>query len=825
MSKQQPYYFAVKIDDDSKSEERYLLLTEVPCIEPWVERINRISIDDPRLIIKFTQTDAFTYPIYRCSTPSQVMYAVSIWLESATLANIILNANELCGNARATAAIHTKVRAIFEKTMLPRITPGEDFIINQIYWAYASRRFPITERSSTSWKQLFIESHGEMKNHLVSIAKGIVLASGPGQGDSYTNIIKPTDASSAKKYGSTLEEFLKKIENETFKPHIMQFLAWIESSYASLDQTVRQKLLNMCITLVKTGAIPSNREKKTQYGMIQPRIGEMPQSERCDVINMLGYLIASNQSAMFAEFTCALLSCDRFMFILQIPRIMRYLTSCMQNDRRLTGLVAYAMSFAMFYVAQIEATTRTAESSASFVFSHDSICAFPLFNDTTPYVPVGVMNINHNVPFHIPGERRPVPISDIPSRLNAAMVRQTSNFDIARDIPWASNYLLTGSRYASTLWVAPRERDHYGGDYRKYISEYIGNSCDILDEILSMVDTSGDPLLDILGKDFVEDPNRDQTESTVPIVKTMASELKSEDVEANKLINEFKSICPVDGHPSCEPTPSVAMSTATVNPPVRNLFRQLKFADGFNNHSDIDICHIGPEDEFDAATAQFVNHLRQFGRAVALRFQKARTYTWVIVTDFLNYTIDMFHNHYGNGVNLMLNYMTSYPRCWFDGISHFGTAEYVCARMSGINSRYMYTMNDPIYTLMKCARREDISILLNFGEQTMVKKWISKNMPGVKFILGNVSLTNEFFGGKWPVDFAQDNVSKPWIFDVPVLPKSREKLRIWSKENIGNLVDPASARVIFGKKIVAARPSVFASYTTELSQMVNDWNV
>lgn len=819
MSKPRPYYLAIKISDDSKSEERYLLLTETPCIEPWQEQINRISIDDSRLVIKFSQICSFTYPIYMCSTPSQIMYAIHIWLDGATLANIVLNANELCGNTRATAAIHAKIHTIFEKLIIPKMTPGDDFMINQMYYAYASRRFPITERSSESWKKLFIESHSDMNNYLIKIAKGIILSGGSSENDSYTNIVKPVNADYIKTYGETIEEFLKRIASKKFKPHIMQFLMWIESSFTSFNQIARQKILNMCITLVKTGQIPSN-QKKLPYKMIQPRMGEIATSDRSDVINILGFLISSDQSAMFIEFTCALLSCDKYLFILQMPRIMRYLTTCIQKDQRVVPLVAYAMSFAMFYAAQIEATTRTEESSAPFVFLHDSISTFPVFNDISPYVPVGVSDINHNVPFHVPGERRPVAVLDIPNRLNAAMVRKTAHFDMVRDTPWSDcNLLLTGSRYASALWVGPRERAHYDGDYGKYISEHIGNSCDILDEMLSMVDTSGEPLLDILGKNFDSDSKYGHIESA-PI------EVKSEDIEGNVLVSEFNAIfqptCATSSDLKCDVREHVV--DAVVHPEVRELFCRLKFTKGFNNHSDIDICHVGPEDNFDAATALFVMQLRKFGRAVALRFQKARTYTWVIVTDFLNYTIDMFHNHYGNGVNLVLNYMTSYPRCWFDGISHFGTAEYVCARMSGINSRYIYTMNDPIYTLVKSAYREDISILLNFGEQTLVKKWIAINMPGVKFILGNVSLTNEFFGNKFPVNFVQDNVSKPWIFDTLAMPKSREKLQIWSKENIGNIVDQSTMRIIFGKKIRTARPAVFSNFMIELGQMVNDFH-
>lgn len=822
MPGQNPYYLAVKISpsDIKESDTKYLLLTDVPCTEPWSEQINRISVCDPRLVIKFTQTGAFTYSIYRCDTASQIMYAINVWLDYASLSNIILIASEFMDNPRVCNMIFKRMHDLLDKKILYRILPNQEFTVNQIYWNFASRKFPISERSSESWKKLFIESFDDSSSYLIKIAKKIVLTSGS-ETDNYPIITKEPEKDAIEKYGGSIDNLLNIVNDIAFKPQLKQFLAWVKDNYKMYSPKLQTQIFNMCVTLIKSGKLPSFGEKpKESNKLIQPQIQDIGEIERSEILSALNMLMSTGQDMTFVEFTCALLSCERYLFLLQLPRIMYHLTGCMKRDRRFTNLIAYAMSFAMCYAEQIESTSYTGSTTSPFVFSHESIYSFPIFDDITPYVPVGVEKINHNVPFRVPGERRPVMLDEIPERLNNAMVRQDMKFDMLADIDYHSdNLILTGSRYASALWIGPRERELYGGDYRRYVKEYIGHSCEILDEILANVDTAGSPLLDIVGRDFTKDESSlsassDYDPSETKVDAKMSSEFDSLFPDLKPVATEISAAIEIS-----EPPIPVDVKQNEINQQVRNLFCKLKFAPGFDSHSDIDIGHIGSQDDFDSAAARLVTSLRKFGRAIALRFQKPRNYTWTIVTDFLNFTIDFFHIHNGSGTNLVLHYMTSYPRCWYDGSSHFGTVEYVCARMSGINSRYIYTMNDPIYTLMKCARREDISILLNFGEQTMVKKWLAINMPGVKTIFGNVSLTNDFFR-TCPDGIERDNTPKPWIFNPPVMPKSREKLRIWSKVNDGQLI--ADGKLLIGKKITVAKPAVFGLYMTELRQLEDE---
>jgi hypothetical protein len=125
-------------------------------------------------------------------------------------------------------------------------------------------------------------------------------------------------------------------------------------------------------------------------------------------------------------------------------------------------------------------------------------------------------------------------------------------------------------------------------------------------------------------------------------------------------------------------------------------------------------------------------------------------------------------------------------------------------------------MNNPIYTLMKSARREDISIVLNFKEQIFVRRWLEKYMPGLKLKFGNVSLTNSFFGQPGlPVD----NSSRPWIIEPIRMPMTRKYLQIWSSENAGAQSGPSN--VIIGKKIISPDPNMFSTYIQEIKDLAN----
>jgi hypothetical protein len=875
-----PYYLAVKVNE---AKDEFLLLTTSPCTTPWNDEITTMSFADPRLITKMTITGAYTHPIYACSTPSQIMYAISIWLDFATWNEIIVLAPQLRDSSRAMNAVVPVLKRLLMQSFSDTIKPGVSFSVDQMYFAYVTRRFPLNAQSAASWKKLCVSNIGDDANNgLIRVAKQIVTNPIRSDTDNYVWAIEDTPESAKAKsdHDNSFEKYLASLSQKSMKPHMEQFLNWVDANYKNMSETTVSRVFNMCVKIITDSTNGVKPAPTYPRHKIAPEYIPLGRADASNIITNLLFLRDIGQDALYVEYICGLLTCERYVFLLQIPHVMQHLTRCMQKTPIYTSLVAYAMSFAMFYITTLEASARNdASESAPFVFMQDMVCEFPRFADPTPYVPISVRHIDSNVPFRVPGARTPVEPKDIPDRLNAAMVQCDSRFDIIKNIPWTQmNLILTGSRYASACWVGPRERDVYGGDYAKYICEYIGESVAELDSLLEYVDHNGAPLQDILGREFkvalddqpvnvesdekktpAPDVSRESLKTDIDQVASLLSPPQPTIEELSKSLDNFAitaaggvlgsiieaktpivtrskesktpsspsgaSIAETKTHTEVMPTEQLTEQKeelpGVINENARATFMKLKYSPTlFGNHTDIDIGFVGGDTEkFDAAAAALVGHLRKYGKAVALRFQKARSYTWVIVTNFLQYTIDFFQIHQGSPLGLITNFMTSYPRAWYNGVSHICTADYVCARMSGINNRYIFTMNDPIYTMMKAARREDIAILLNYGEQGMLRKWLEVNMPGTKLVLGNVDMTNSFFEGA----IAHDNERKPWIVEPIRMPKSRTILTPWTTENAEPIMKPHGIlELVSGKKIRVADPTVFSRYMAEIAELSSE---
>jgi hypothetical protein len=863
-----PYYLAVKADEQ---KDEFLLLTQTPCTVPWKEKTTTISFADPRLTMKAEVNGSRNYPIYACESPSQVLYAISVWFDSATWNEIILLVPLLVGNARVMRDVMPNIKKMLMQSFASTIKPDPTFTVDQMFYAYITRRWVVTAHSSPGWKKLFVSNIDDSTNSLIRIAKHII--SNPAHsdgGDKYKHLINETSdtAMARSEYDNNIEKYLTGLSEKPMKPHVEQFLGWVNANYSQMSTLAATQVFNMCVTVMSGRNNVSKESLIRRQKVVIPEYIQLGNMDTANINANLTFLCNIAQDSLFVEYMCGLLTCERYVFLLQNSKLMRHLVTCMKRNPIFTSIIAYAMSFAMFYVTQLEfAANSTATEGSPFVFAHDTICEFPQFNDPTPYVPLSVKHIDSHVPFRVPGARIPVRIPDIPARLNIALTRKTSRFDIVADIPWIDmSVILTGSRYANACWIGPRERDEYGGDYQRYISEYFGSSESELDELLSLVEHNDAPLLDILGRDFLADPS-DQKPATTPTsvdrnenvseekkvpaspiaagIQAAIDEVLSTSISAESLaksLSDFalsaasSTISDIETkeHKTSSDTSGDDVKVAEVKeekdgkeePPLvvnneaREIFMRMKYAkDLFGNHTDIDIGYVGPEENFDAAAVALVLHLRKFGKAVALRFQKPRSYTWVIVTSFLRYTIDFFHAR-DSALGLIVNYMTSYPRAWFDGVSHMCTADYVCARMSGINNRYIFTMNDPIYTMMKAARREDITILLNLNEEGMLRRWFEVNMPDVKLILGNVDPSNSFFGKVAARNGIHDNNKKPWIRDIPIMPKSRTVLTPWTTENAEPIQRPHGfLEPISGKKIKVADATVFSRYMAEIEEI------
>lgn len=851
-------YIAVKIQQLSaqkEAEDKFVMLTAAPIMigNEWEDEIVTIGFSDARLIIPLEVTGALTIPIYACSSQSQILYAVATWLENATWAEIMAATPFILDNQKVMTLITSIVKEMTFRDFTNTIKPSPVFTVDQMYYMYVTRRWAIGPKSSPAWKKLFVSNINDSSNALINLAKLIIKnASHSEDGDNYANIYNDTENLTVREevYKNNFNEFLDSLSTKpAVKPYVEQFLGWVNANYASLNEKSAIRVFNMCISITHEQNKPA-LQRPPLHKIITPEYVPLKKTIASNTIANLSFLLSIKRDDLFVEKICGLLTSDRYIFLLQTPRVMRELTRCMNSNPIYTNLIAYAMSFAMFYTTELEFVAKHhASESSPFVFTHNMVCEFPRFTNPLPYIPIGVKRVDLNIPFRVPGMRTPVPESDIPIRLNSVMVRDDSKFDIIKNIPWKKmGIILTGSRYASGCWIGPRERDLYHGNYKRYIREHFGTSELELDAIIASIDSDGEPLFDNIGRDFAADPS-DQTPNKSPVSTKSFTQLSSTNpisgeqktdvdaISASMLEFALTSVAYVG-----ETKVSAAESSSATNEPsdelpllvnekVRDIFMSMKYCPNmFGNHTDIDIGFVGSQNEFDSAAAALVMHLRKFGKAVGLRFQKKRSYTWVIITSFLNYTIDFFHAR-DSALGLILNYMTSYPRAWFDGISHFCTADYICSRMTGINNRYMFTMNDPIYTMMKAAKREDITILLNYNEESMLRRWFEENMPESKLTFGNVSPMNIFFkpvvtindGSIWSNKNAEDNEPKAWVLDPIVMPKSRTELTPWTSENAeplkkgGGIIEP-----IFGKKINVANPTIFSSYMKEVRDLAEE---
>ena len=595
---------------------------------------------------------------------------------------------------------------------------------------FKTRKWPVSAYSPIEWKKLC--GHENQANWMIRIGKKILGATD--NSDPYNAIDDAQIAELSKSIARPtyipigLDTFIAQT-NETVdnsKPLAYlgtQYIEWLKENRAGLGCQIEKILVEWSRRALTAGRDiwrahhVQDPEQVANVGLLstmRPHVG------------MIESLLMMGDTRNFMALMCNSLGISQNACIMGESKLIDEMTRISMAKRQYRPMVEAAVSLCMSALVSVEscAQRNTAALNDPYVLNMHVACALPQTNHIGMYVPLCVQPkyLKYTIPFHIPGARIPVRPENIPGRLNESMVAPKSMFEITTDIPWLSMSLaMTGSRYAGACWIGPRERCY--PSLLAFIRQYIGTSEDWI-------------------ADFIN------------VMSVMSQ-------ESHGLIDlDYPAIAPISGI-------------------LREKLTALKGGRLCERQSDIDIAFYGPECNFDDAAAALVTQLRKFGTVFAIRNKKAMPckpdYSWTIVADFLLFTIDLFHTSV-NLVGLLVGYMTSYPRAYFDGKNYICTAEHICSRMSGINVSYRPTMSDPISIMVKCMRREDISIPLNMGERVIFDKWMQMHFPGVPIVYGNVSQEHVFFARESSEEKKYNNDELLWQEDAD-LP---QRMCIWN---------------------------------------------
>lgn len=646
--------------------------------------------------------------------------------------------------------------------------------------AFKSRIWPVNVNSPNSWKSIAFGERAET-NWIIKAAQAVINNNGPVEnkkGNVYPNSTEPEwkaklDAGMAEAKELGLEKFVRnRLEAIGLPPASEGFFRWLADNIANVSEgsEVEKEIMLLAVTAAnyvpRPRGVPSqDSDRKVQSAR---ELTCYPHSE--NVVSVSRHLMSIGPKAnnAFMMWVCAHLYANPRGLLIQKADIMRRVTLIMTMAPAWTDLVRMTMAAVMADLTEAESEVNRhvpASLSHVYVLTADMIAALPVFDTPAPYIPLAIEHIKYNVPWRIDGPRVPVAEIDIPARLNAVMVAKDAKFDMVKDIPWqAMGLVLTGSRYAGACWVGPRERTY--ASLEQYVEEYIGVSTTEIHALTRAYYGSGilAPLL-VAYKDAADLPDGKKDEPDVEYVE------------------------------------------ATPGSPGETIFDMItalrKPTSVFTRRTDIDIGVVNcTRNMLDKKIVEFIKYLRQFGGAFAVRNDKIRgNHTWTVISPLFKHTIDFF-NVTGSAIGMVTSYMAGYPRAYFDGLSYIGTAEYVCARMSGVNYRYVNTMDDPIAVMLKSATREDIAMCINYVEQLTLKRWLAIHMPEVTLTIGNVSTSHSIFSRA--ADPVPDNAEKVWNDRPMHMPCNIDrKLNVW---------DPLAMH------LMPFDPNLFIDYAKQVGQ-------
>jgi hypothetical protein len=466
----------------------------------------------------------------------------------------------------------------------------------------------------------------------------------------------------------------------------------------------------------------------------------VPREDIGDYLVILEYLKGTD---MWIEFICRMLLMPQFTEIGKHPEVMVELRRVYETDVNYMSLIKYAMSYFMIYISRSEAATNrwNAKTTDSFVFTANMVAAWPIFDampDSSPDCPISIKS-SLLLPYYIKGEmgeRRTCTEEEIVKRVQGSLVRKKSNLDIIkmiRDIGWIS---LTGSRLANAGAVSPIEMGRYGGDFERFVVEFIGNTAELVDKLL----------------DANEERKTDQLIFDI------------DEKDAEHLVDAFDKF--------------------------RSPYEERK--PGIHNQSDIDIAVSGAnETEYMEKCEEILDYLLRFGRAVMVKWTKpSGKTTCVIFSSALNFSIDAFHNT-TTDIGLISSYMTGYPRIYNNGYRTYMTSMYAIAHRCGINITQSRTMArvDPVWIMWKSLRYFQITTITNFGNMATINKYMEL-INHDPLVMSHVSQHHSIFNAKIPdEDRKVDDGKKHWVSHVIAMPSGgrRQTMDIWDT-NTGDLI-------------------------------------
>lgn len=699
------YYVAVKADD-----AHLIVLPNAVTVALEFKAAGTTTFSDPELVVPKSLPIAMqSCGIVVCTSPGDIAIAIDEYIKMApTLTDILSIVTRIGASAAVSVAGHMVAQHVLRYDFGAQ-APMND--IDAITLAFKSRKWPVKQNSPDSWKQLCAAGIGgptgaQTGNWMINAAKrimGLCEVKSGGLGDNYPTEGRPRTAGHSAltpvpnefcaKAGEPAGAYIERLRSRTdIRQRGNELLQWLDSMSDRVTDRVKDELFGYMARVVwRDATYVAGSSMPQQIVPSAPKFA--PDVARLKaVMPILRGLMAIDDEDHFMYFFCSLLCRRDYVWLLRNVDLVTHMVDIMTLRPVFEPLVRLAISYAVFFMTRIEYDAeRSGVSIADAnILSMDMIAAMPVFDDVTPYIPIGIKHLKFNVPLRLDGLRTPVPPTDIGARLNAMFVcRERTRFDVMTDIPWLRMQLiLTGSRYAGACFIGPLERVdglNRADSLKQHIVKNLGTSQPVIDALVAAY-----------------------------------QELKIDT-------------------PCIEPDTSAAIHELVDTLKGKNVSLERR-------PTDIDIATYCPEAEFDERAAAFVRHLRQFGTVFAVhgdpKFSGRRS--WTIVASFLRYAIDFFWPN-ASPTAMIMRYMTCYSRAFFDGVSHIGTADFMCSQMSGVNYRYINTMYDPVALMLKCARREGITILINYKEQQLMQQWMAINMPGIPMTAGNVSLQHPFY--------------------------------------------------------------------------------
>jgi hypothetical protein len=700
------------------------------------ENYTTISHDDKKLINPANIKINTLYGIVLYKSTANMIMTIANTIVTLDIGSILRFMSE-CTNKDAFSYLARNANDVAFKNVSSLIdTDNNMFDVDEMTILFKKRRWPVSVFSPESWKTLCMKTGYEI-NWMIRVVKTRI-----GKDEKAEAKEEQKEASYDYMDGLQLVEIDASVQDLIKEGRVKEFAAF------ALTQENNHTATQYYSWLLVTDIPEKHRKMATSLGArflkggsrTRPigkaihdnkRFGNFVFADLSKHVITLNELLGAKMNNMFMLYICTMLSLPVYIKIIREYKLIARMTAIMKERPVFEDMVFKAMSCAMYYMTRFEhdSSTFSANIDDPFVLTLDMINALPQCNlapESNPYIPMGISIMKYGIPFMIGGEhRRPVPTKDVLERINITAVGVKSRIDFVNIVPWcALDLVLTGSRMATCAFIGPQEAIMFKGDFDRYIAEYVGTSEHEIKEAINAYSElkTDDIVVDLKTEESLDD--------NILVIKQITEKIKK------------------------------------------------------NKMTDIDICVGGDIEDFDRRAMELVEALREHGTVFMVRHEKANNrYSWTIFADFLRYTIDAFHVK-RSSIRLIVGYMTSYPRIYYDGVSIIATSYYACCRMSGVNLWHEHlSMSDPIQIMLKSAKREQITMLINYRESKMLEDWC-EDKKHCDPVFGSVSCKHEFFWNEKEVNMEHINSEQHWLNRTYVTPKTRTVIPMWNYKDM-----------------------------------------